>query len=78
MILKAIFDIIVFLIWRLPIGILKVISENMMYIYVYMYFGYGGYMVYHKQEITSNYLFLGMAVIVAFFVEYINKKTKIK
>ena len=71
MILKSIFQFLAFVLWTLPLGIIKVLAENMEYIYLYLYFGYGVYMVHVDKPIDNKYLFLGMWVIVVFFVHYI-------
>lgn len=65
-------------IWKILKFLVIFMAENMNLIYMYMYFGYGFYLIYTKQEIDNSYLFLGLIVVATFLNHYIDKKFKPK
>jgi len=51
---------------KLIFGIIKVLVENFEYVYVWLYFGYGFYTYSSKAQVTNNYLFIGMFILLLF------------
>jgi len=57
-------------------AIFKFISKNAMWIYLYLYFGYGFYMLWKKIPIDNTYLFVGMWFSIVFTMDYVDNKIK--
>lgn len=75
MVLKAIYDFVVFLlkvIWAL----IKTIIDNLPAVYFACYVIYGVYLISEKEVISNNYLFMGIILSTYYIMYYIDNKIK--
>lgn len=45
-------------------------------IYLYVYFGFGAYLIYIKKPLSDEYILIGLWFITMYLMDYIDKKTK--
>ncbi len=75
MILKAIYDFVVFLL-RVIWAIITSIIETLPAVYFACYVIYGVYLISKKEEISNNYLFMGVLLSTYYITYYIDNKIK--
>ena len=61
------------------IYLVKSFFDNLYLLYLYAYIIYGIYLATkHKEELNTTYIFFGLILITIFFIDYIDKKFKLK